>query len=618
MNIVVRLFRPQTAIQVSARGLSGPSPRLRNLLAAVFSAGLLWTCFFPVAWGWLAWLALVPLLALVRAELPNSRRFLFAWLAGLVFYFPALQWIRVADPRMYATWAALAIYCSLYFPIAILLTRLLERQTRLPLVVTLPLVWVTLEYLRGHLMSGFAWYYLGHTQHAFLPLIQVADLAGAYGVSFAVAAVNAVLFEVLFLAPGFRRLVGLPDPGALTLPRKLAWQALAVTGLVIGMLSYGAYRLGQDDFPSGPRVALMQGNLDQRIRNAAHSKMGSDDAIRFMFNHYKTLCDQAMAQQPVPDLIVWPETSYPIEWMVIAPDFPPDRLADQPIDWRKENQISWNKVIYPVAQYWPTNVLLGIGSRVLEADEQVHRYNASLLVRPDRTVGGRYDKIHRVPFGEYVPLRESLPWMNQFAPYDNDYSLTPGRQLTRFALPAGGQTYHFGVVICYEDTDPYLARQFGREDGSEPLFDRLHRWFFDWGRPQFPVGTGQPAVDFLVNISNDGWFDGSCEHQEHLAICRFRAVECRRTVARAVNMGISAVIDGNGRLVALPGPSWEESKKVAAVLTADMPLDRRTSFYAAWGDWLPWTCALIIGMALIRGRWFVEAHSTRIGDAEDV
>ena len=130
--------------------------------------------------------------------------------------------------------------------------------------------------------------------------------------------------------------------------------------------------------------------------------------------------------------------------------------------------------------------------------------------------------------------------------------------------------FHFGVLICFEDTDPDLARQYGRPDGDGP------------------------AADFLLNISNDGWFNGSSEHEEHLAISRFRAVECRRAVARAVNMGISAVVDGNGRVVALPGPTWAASKKVPAVLTASIPIDHRASVYGRWGDWLPWSCWLVL------------------------
>jgi apolipoprotein N-acyltransferase len=160
--------------------------------------------------------------------------------------------------------------------------------------------------------------------------------------------------------------------------------------------------------------------------------------------------------------------------------------------------------------------------------------------------------------------------MNRFAPYDGPYSVRPGESFTRFPLGP----FRFGVIICYEDTDPLLARQYVRFSGDDP------------------------PVDFLINVSNDGWFDGSSEHEEHLAICRFRAIECRRSIARAVNMGISAVIDGNGRVIALPEPTLAESKKVAAVLTAVIPIDRRFSLYAAWGDWLPWGCWGLLALAL--------------------
>jgi apolipoprotein N-acyltransferase len=163
--------------------------------------------------------------------------------------------------------------------------------------------------------------------------------------------------------------------------------------------------------------------------------------------------------------------------------------------------------------------------------------------------------------------------MNRFAPYDFEYSIRPGEDFTRFPLTTDEGTCTFGVIICFEDTDPDLARQY--------------------------VGAGGQPVDFLLNLSNDGWFKGTSEHEEHLAICRFRAVECRRAVARAVNMGISAVIDGNGRVTALPGPTWAESKKVPAVLSAVLQIDRRTSLYARAGDWLPWCCWLFVGAGLI-------------------
>ena len=175
----------------------------------------------------------------------------------------------------------------------------------------------------------------------------------------------------------------------------------------------------------------------------------------------------------------------------------------------------------------------------------------------------------------------------------------------------------FGVIICYEDTDPYLARQYGRRDDGEPPADVLHRILFNWGQAQFPTATGEPAADFLVNISNDGWFDGTSEHEEHLAISRFRAVECRRTIVRSVNMGISAVIDGNGQVLAprvlpesrtvpmwvvgddareLPIAEWGNFKKSLGVLRTYVPIDRRSSLYAQTGDVLPGACwAMIVG-----------------------
>jgi apolipoprotein N-acyltransferase len=293
------------------------------------------------------------------------------------------------------------------------------------------------------------------------------------------------------------------------------------------------------------------------------------------------LTDLAAHLNPRPDLIAWPETSYPDYW-VEEPGGQPTADSQSLLD--------------VVASRWRTKVLLGLNSLVKSADGRQRKYNSALLISPSGAEGqaqGRYDKIHRVPFGEYVPLRDWLPWMNQFAPYDFDYSIAAGERQTRF--PLGDR--HFGVLICYEDTDPYLARQYVRQDG-------------------------QPAADFLVNISNDGWFIGTSEHEEHLAICRFRAIESRRAVARAVNMGVSAIIDGNGRVLQprtvragdspvweasweagklpeLPLADWARFKKVAGVLVGTIPIDHRFSLYATWGDWLPQACWVFIGLGLI-------------------
>ena len=152
----------------------------------------------------------------------------------------------------------------------------------------------------------------------------------------------------------------------------------------------------------------------------------------------------------------------------------------------------------------------------------------------------------------------------------------PGESFTRFPLTAAdGRRFTFGCLICYEDSDPYLARQYVAEE----------------------------PVNFLVNISNDGWFNGTEEHEEHLAICRFRAVETRRAVVRAVNMGISGVLDPDGRVVALPGETWAKSKKVDAVVRMVVPIDTRVTWYARLGDWLPAACWALIAVGVVLARF---------------
>jgi apolipoprotein N-acyltransferase len=583
------------------------------LLLGLATGGMLWLCFFPANAGWLAWVALAPLLVLVRSRSRPWVLYLSAWAGGLAFFWPVLQWMRVADPRMYYLWGLLATYCSLYFPLALWMIRWLDRRTGLPLVLTLPVAWTAVEFFRSYFGndffgSGFPWYQLGHTQHDFLPFIQVSDLAGAFAISFLVALVNALVFEMLDGRRWFRRLYGAADLPARWSRTAVLAQGLAVLGILLGVLGYGVWRMDQAAYTPGPRVALLQGNLDQQIRNDL-------SASEFFEDHFVSLCDLAKVFRP--ELIVWPETSYPYEWQEVAPDVAP---GDVPEGWRNKDAASRN-FAKTVATRWETSVLMGLNAQVFERDGKARRYNSALLVQPPGQASARYDKIHCVPFGEYLPFKDVLPFMARFAPYDYEYSIAQGREFTRFLLPAqdGQRAYSFGVVICYEDTDPVVSRPYGG-------------------------GDGRPAADFVFNISNDGWFDGTSEHDQHLAICRFRAIECRRTVARAVNMGISAVIDGNGRVLQpetrplpqpiadalrkaghrdplpchweipsegaqeLPTSQWGEFKKVAGILLAALPIDDRISLYSFWGDWLPWGCWLALGGFTVLG-FLRPAHS---------
>ncbi|MBA4065559.1 MAG: apolipoprotein N-acyltransferase [Isosphaera sp.] len=542
----------------------------RVFVPAVLSAVLLWAAFFPLDLGFLGFVALVPWLSLVRAPVSRRRRYLAAYLGGAAFFGLATNWVRVAHPMMYLSWLGLTVVMPVTWVIALDLVRRLDRLG-LPLAVSVPAAWVALEYARMHFptgfpplraldlqhMIGFGWYFLGYTQHAYLPLIQVADLGGVYAVSFLVAAVNGVVADWAYRAPavrGWLRWEEAAPPTPRVRPVVAATAGVAV--LVAGSAGYGFAQLARANFAPGPRVAAIQGSTPQG------EKMAKADSL---VEAYAALHLAAATADPPPDLVVWPETCFPEDWFEVAPGQAPSGAFARQVDAGERY----------FRRFWfraPT--LLGLNAVEWDGD-RAWKYNSALLVTPKAERVARYDKMHLVPFGEYVPLGNVFPFMSTFTPYKHDYACRPGRSWTRFPVAGNGRTFTFGCLICYEDSDPSLAREYVRTD----------------------------PVDFLVNISNDGWFDGTEEHEQHLAICRFRAVEARRSVVRAVNMGISGVVDPNGAVVVLPGPTWAGSKKMTGVVSAVVPVDSRPSWYAAVGDWVPGACWAVVLVGLVAGRF---------------
>jgi apolipoprotein N-acyltransferase len=209
-----------------------------------------------------------------------------------------------------------------------------------------------------------------------------------------------------------------------------------------------------------------------------------------------------------------------------------------------------------------------VGSSIYELKPSSFlKFNSAILFRPGLS-NQYYHKLHLVPFGEYVPLLKTFPWLIRLTPYRGTrlHFLDHGKEPTWFDLGP----YRLATVICFEDTLPHVVRQFFAEipDKRQP--------------------------DVLVNLSNDGWFKSTSEHEMHLAASVFRCVENRVPLARAVNTGISAVVDGNGRIIKTLG------KLQRGVLIDTVPLDSRVSFYSQWGDWLGLFClASTIGMILL-------------------
>ena len=565
----------------------------RVFLPSILSGVLLWTAFFPLDLGVTAFVALAPFLTLVRADgVTRRRRYLAAFAGGFTFFALAINWVRVAHPAMmFFTWPAGSIYCGLYWPMALALLRALDRL-KLPFSVTLPVVWVGLEYVRAHFPTGFPfleplgvyqligfhWYSLGYAAHRLTPIIQAADLGGVYLLSFVIASLNGSAYGWMMRSVWLRRLFQWP---ALPTRRTFIWEAYdtAWTSILpVLVLCYGVVQLGHPPYPPGPRIAAVQGNVPQNEKMDPGDP-NKPDAVSPLEREYFPLARSAGRPSdgsPTPDLVIWPETCFPAEWVEPSPALAADAVAV------RADVAEYHRKFADFVRrnFAPTPMLVGLNrEEMLDTRTVANKFNAAILLDPEGRLLGSYDKMHLVPFGEYVPLKSS--WLQAFTPYKTDYSCTPGTRWTVFEVPAAaqpGRTFKFGVLICYEDGDPYLARQYN--SGS---------------------GRGHDA-DFLVNISNDGWFTGTEEHEQHLAICRFRAIEARRSVVRSVNTGISAIIDPDGKLVALPDPSdWSKGKATTAIVRGEVPIETRSTVYAALGDWVPTTCWVAITAGLIFG-----------------
>ena len=552
-------------------GATSPvSPRSQFLsYAPVHAAGsalLLWLAFPPADRGYLGWVALAPFFCLIRAETRSWKLYAAAWLGGLVFGGLSMSWVACADAVGYFL---MALFMSLWWPLFLLPARIGARRIGLPLVLVAPTVWVGLEYARSLLLSGFPWYYLAHTQYAQLFTIQVCDLFGAWGLSFLTAMANALIAD-FFTHPAARSTEG-----------RSRWVAaidlkiVVVVGLFACAQVYGFARLATAPTRSGPKLALLQTDFAQELKNHA--------SLAEVMTRLDALLARAAAGRP--DLIVWPETSYPVGLVQIDPavsEAELDRLArlydpqSSPSEWRDRKRHG-SAELHGLTDQNGLPMVVGATTYDFRPSGFL-RYNTAALFSPTHGEVATYHKQALVVGGEYMPFLQAMPWLLKLTPYTDGYvpSLSPGDGPK--ILESRGVRY--APIICFEDTIPALARR-------------------------ATLGTGPSGrADILLNLTNDGWFRGSAEHQTHLAISVFRAVECRRPVARAVNTGISAVIDGNGRIVASLPQATE------GVLIAEVPLDGRASLYLIVGDVLAIACLVATAALATIGPFWVRQSPT--------
>jgi apolipoprotein N-acyltransferase len=482
--------------------------RSRTIFLIISSACLLVLSFPNLDQPYCIWFALVPLL--FAAEGKNGyRSFLMAWLCGFLFYAGLMYWIVVVTttygklpyPAGVLLMLMLSGFLALYFALPFALVRFVEAKYELSLPLLLPVFWVALEYIRSFLFSGFPWENLGYSPYRLLPLMQFADITGVYGISFLIVLVNAVLYLVL-------RGIAL---------KQLPWKAIAVTILMLASaLGYGRIRLQEVAALSAGSpsltVGLIQGNIPQDIKWDAAFR---DEALK----RHRDLTLSAL--QAGAELVVWPESATPFYF---------------------QNEPEYQAMLFDLIRDSRSYLLIGSPSLAVEQKHYVS-FNSAFLLTPDAAVAGRYDKIHLVPYGEYVPLKELLFFVNKMVEGIGDFR--PGKGISLMPLPASP----FGVLICYEIIFPDLTRRFVKQ------------------------GAG-----FLVTITNDAWFGNTGAPYQHFSMAVVRAIENKRWVARAANTGISGIISPTGTIQAASTVFTE------AFLTGSIHPLQIITFYTRYGD----------------------------------
>lgn len=548
-------------------GLVGPTgrPTTTGRLTLAVVAGLLLALAFPKAGvAGLAWVA--PGLMLASAWGTRGwETFRIGYAAGLVFYLVSLYWLLLIPYRWMGLplgpalgWLSLSAYLALYpaawvWLVLFIADRrpemggpkgkgLAERWLgRALLCVFAAAAWVALEMVLARLFSGFPWDLLGVSQYRMTPLIQMASVSGVYGLSFLVVWFSAALFSA--------GLAAIRQPDA-----RSAWSMeLGLPLLAVGLV-YGMGSLQMLHKPSrGLSVTLIQPSIPQTL---IWDQSRDDERFSGLLRlAEKALESETGATEGRTRLMIWPEAAVP---KLLRYD---ERTFDAVTALAKKHRV-W--MIIGADDAEPRDPPTG--------GRKADYFNSSFLIDPEGRLMDRYKKRSLVIFGEYVPLERWLPFLKFFTPVEGGF--TPGDRAVQFEMP--DLEAKASVLICFEDIFPGLARE-----------------------------ATKPDTDFLVNLTNNGWFGESAAQWQHAATAVFRAVENRIPLVRGANNGLTCLVDSDGsirnifrdREGTIYGAGW---------LTVEVPLlnggKRFPTFYNRHGDVFGWTCVAVTG-AVLAVRW---------------
>jgi len=526
-----------------------------RLLVAIVSGVLLGIVFPPFELTGLVWVAMIPLLLL-----PIPRRRCWILVIGYVWGFSCnvigFWWLNRVG---FGVGLLVAGYCALYFMVwYFLLARFLDYLlvrgeedggvghlcwllgvkngiNQVVLVLVMSSAWVVLEWIRGWIFTGFLWNMLAISQWRNPLLLHLSSVTGVYGISFLLVAVN--ISVGLYIGKRillFREKKGYGVSYGLAVP--------VVMFLWVFALYFNRFYVGKCN--EIVRVLGVQGNV---VQCRKYTPEQLSDALGV----YSDFTLKMAGKGAGIDLVVWPETAIP------AP-------------------LNYDDGFYTVLQ----NIFKGSDSELLLGavyldvaksdikDGRIIDYrmtNSAFHFSATGVVLGRYDKIKRVPFGEFVPFARYCPWLVGMIGMGRE--LTAGRDYTLFALPHGAKG---GVNICYEDVFPNVSRRFTNN-----------------------------GANILFTLTNDAWYKNSAGARQHLLHAVFRAVENRRPLFHSGNNSETCLIMPNGKIVEPIIDKKTGNRFVRAAKVYDVPIwyDAGITFYTRYGDWFVYLCLLVVMVA---------------------
>ncbi len=501
--------------------LTARNAGVRFALAAL--SGVLFALSFPdYSAGWLAFFALLPVLVAIASSNSGWSAFFSGWIFQTVAWLMMVPWvIRVMShygglpyALGVAIFVAMSLLLGLYGAAFAAIVYRIRRGDSFRRWMLVPLAWAAIEYARTYLITGFPWNLVAAALADFPSLIQLDRFAGPYLIG-AMTLIPATVAAWLIMARPNRVAITFATMGTVIL--MFLWWA---TGLVAAKLVVR---------PTGtpPEVAaLLQPNISQEMR-------WSEANVLEIYQRMMGMTEEALRHGA--KIVIWPESSVPLSF------------SSNPF---------YQDSIEALSRQYGADIILG--SVAEDARQPSRIWNAAFLVSAGRTIG-HYDKMHLVPFGEYVPLRKMLFFARKLVRAVGEFEAGTNNR------PLQGRL-RYGMAICYEIVFPQIARTQVRN-----------------------------GAEVLVTITNDAWYDGTSAPRQHLNQARLRAVEDDRYLLRAGTTGISAVIDPAGQI------DQEIPMGRSGIIYAKFQPRYTETPYVRLGDWFAWGACLVTVAGMVRG-----------------